>query len=437
MSMYKGSFNEEHGAQQSSVVQATILNSNIKYSQIKVLVRDGCAVNGLTMEHLKGVQAVINGVPRYIPGPMNHAVDNTCLSHTTDNCGSTYILRRVEYPRLGGPNAKEYTNHVTGLFQSDSTSAKVEFQKVMGKVIQKKSGTRWWSEQDVQEDIIYFMRPVIVVGEPQRPSFAEWIKDMYENGVLSGIHMSYLYKTLVQGIDGFNVEKLAWIELELAVVVDVSKSLRIATADLEGDKCLSLITMKILQKVCDSFETCWPDMHYLNVHARMTEFSTAGLCPPDSNDSSMQSWVVYAQGCAIKCKEHFYDKVFAQNNIPLYRACRLCDPEYFFANKSWRGIDKVPPTSLVTDVKALLQPMVTANFIDQNTVDSLCGPELQEYVAICTEKQVNFSTLNTSDHCDALSAFWNDLKIRLPLWYYFTTLCMLLIPSSTSIERVF
>ena len=144
---------------------------------------------------------------------------------------------------------------------------------------------------------------------------------MFDNGVLGGVHISYLCKTLVVGVEGFDKTKLAWIELELAVVVDVSKPLRIATANLEGDKCLSLITMKILLEVHHFYELRWPDMRFKNVHDRMIEFSAKGLCPPNSTDSSMQSWMRYAQSCAIKCKEHFYTKVFAHHNIPLYKAC--------------------------------------------------------------------------------------------------------------------
>jgi hypothetical protein len=282
------------------------------------------------------------------------------------------------------------------------------------------------------------MRPTILQpGEPARPSFSEWIKDVFERGVLGGAHVTYLYKHLVQGIEGFNATKLAWIELELAVVVDVSLPLRIATADLEGDKCLSLITMKIIQKVHNSFEIHWDDMHYINVYPRMVEFSSSGLFPPYSIDSFIESWITYAKICAIKCKDHFYSKVFEHLNIPLYKACRLCDPDFFWRDHSWRGINNVTTVSLVTDVKILLEPMVVAKYINQQTADNLCGPELQGYVEICLQKQVNFSTLNSNDHCDAISDFWNDLKSTSLLWYDFVTLCMLLIPSSASVERVF
>jgi len=115
----------------------------------------------------------------------------------------------------------------------------------------------------------------------------------------------------------------------------------------------------------------------------------------------------------------------------------LCDPDFFWRDHSWRGINNVTTVSLVTDVKILLEPMVVARYINQQTADNLCGPELQGYVEICLQKQVNFSTLNSNDHCDAISDFWNDLKSTLPLWYDFVTLCMLLIPSSASVERVF
>ena len=123
-------------------------------------------------------------------------------------------------------------------------------------------------------------------------------------------------------------------------------------------------------------------------------------------------------------------------NMPMYKACRLCDPYFFLANRSWRGINDNPPTSLLTDVKILLEPMVTLKFIDQETLNNLCE-ELQHYKDICVEKNINFSLLNTSNHCDAISNFWNENKIRILFWYDFATLCMLLVPSSASVERVF
>ena len=68
--------------------------------------------------------------------------------------------------------------------------------------------------------------PGIDLDFPRNLTLSQWVDKMMTTGTLSGIHIDYLYATLVPTAVGFDELLMCMIELQLAVVVDVSLKIR-------------------------------------------------------------------------------------------------------------------------------------------------------------------------------------------------------------------
>jgi len=70
-------------------------------------------------------------------------------------------------------------------------------------------------------------------------------------------------------------------------------------------------------------------------------------------------------------------------------------------------------------------------------VDDLVS-ELSLYLEVCQREGIDFSNVVKVTQClPFITEFWDKYKTRLPKWYDFATKCMLLQPSSASVERLF
>ena len=78
--------------------------------------------------------------------------------------------------------------------------------------------------------------------------------------------MDYLYTVLVPTAEGFNEQLLCIIQMQLAVVVDISKKLIECTYLLEGDGPLAFAVYSILNRVRLDFDTRFATMDYPNVN---------------------------------------------------------------------------------------------------------------------------------------------------------------------------
>ena len=85
---------------------------------------------------------------------------------------------------------------------------------------------------------------------------------------------------------------------------------------------------------------------------------------------------------------------------------------------------------MAASFRKYLKPLV------EETVDNLIS-ELSKYVGCCVRENINFTGMLIPELLQSITAFWNKYKSTLPAWYDFATLCMLLQPSSASVERVF
>ena len=90
----------------------------------------------------------------------------------------------------------------------------------------------------------------------------DWVKLTCEqNKIPDGVRIKCLQKILVKEDPDHDVLKLAMIKVEMAVVIYVTKPLREATYNIEGDGPMALITADIINRTAyQNYEfpkDCW------------------------------------------------------------------------------------------------------------------------------------------------------------------------------------
>ena len=174
-------------------------------------------------------------------------------------------------------------------------------------------------------------------------------------------------------------------------------------------------------------------MDYPNVLRLCQDFEVRNiiLLPP-YNVSIASAWIEWAKQFAQPCHDYFFKTVMGDKNVKLYKAIQLTNPDFFHQDQSWKtGAD------LAASTRNYLVPLVKDYcLISPATMDCLIQ-ELSKYSGCCTRERIDFAGQNIPVILKCITSFWDKYKTTLPAWYDFATLCMLLQPSSASVERVF
>lgn len=108
----------------------------------------------------------------------------------------------------------------------------------------------------------------------------DWVKQICEqNKTADGVRIKHLHKILVKEDPNHDVVKLAIIKVEMAVVIDVTKSLHEATYTLEGDGPLALFTTDIINRTALLLNLSQQSMDYPNVQRVINEAVDEGIRP--------------------------------------------------------------------------------------------------------------------------------------------------------------
>ena len=174
-------------------------------------------------------------------------------------------------------------------------------------------------------------------------------------------------------------------------------------------------------------------MDYPNVNRLSLDFAGRNIIlPPPHNVGHAAAWKEYAKSCAQPCHDYFLSTVMGDKNLEMYKAILLANPDFFHQDQSWKT-----EQDLAASTRKYLKPLVEDyNLISAATLGNLIA-ELSKYIGCCVRENINFTGQLIPELLQSITAFWDKYKTTLPAWYDFATLCMLLQPSSASVERVF
>ena len=405
-----------------------VIDNQLRHDRflVHVFVRDGVSINGLAISRLLGGEMVNPNNPRQIiqvPPHYPRAIDIKCYSHTADLCAADCKERGRTVGRLKGPNLRIFENHLNSLFSGSSKAPKNQWAQEMGSAFPSHSATRWWSIEEVHEYTLEHM----YVTENRLVTLTDFVKAHYQNDDFTGVHMTYLYNTLVSKIGEevnptYEESNFAHLIVELAVSVDVSKPIRELTYILEGDSCISLIVTDVVNRANLYLQDHWHTMDFVNVRRAIALNVEANVRPNgyDAIDSIEQAWIQYCKDTSERCINYFTNEIINHPASGTMQAAALANPDY---------MRRFPKSAAET--REIIQPLV-GRLITAAHLDNMIR-ELTDYKLQCT---ADWSVLEYSDQLQKIISFWSLIR-KLPAWRKFAHLCYLLQVSSASVERAF
>jgi len=297
-------------------------------------------------------------------------LDIGCFSHTLDLVGNHFKF----------PNLTEFVGTWLALF-SHSTKTKFLWKEQTGKAMASYSQTRWWSKWEVMQqllvqfgDIKPFLTKNTEIGPHTRPRLLSFFED---------------------------TQKLNYLKIELAAVVDWGESFVKATYNLEGDGPLAFTCYEAIQTVIKSIQVS----NIPNVQAVAKDISP--------NLTTQTRLITHAKQCVQPGLEYFKQQLDTSLKIPLmaFKAARLINPTVI------RNLN--PEASTVDLLRSF--PFITADNITN------LKAELPVYLA---------KSEDLDDSVDKL-LWWKNQETSLPTWCAVVKKILLVQPSSAAVERVF
>jgi len=144
---------------------------------------------------------------------------------------------------------------------------------------------------------------------------------------------------------------------------------------------------------------------------------------PAREAAMTQAWLTYVKGVAAACTDYFRENVMQHPSLPVFEATAMANPHFILRNAPLSAAD------VRSKVAPLLDKLVTPALV-QNMVS-----ELARYQLAC-RATADWDVNTVIEKAKLIETFWTKHQ-NLPAWTEFAHLCMLLDPSSASVERAF
>lgn len=329
---------------------------NISPNQLLAAMRDRASVNGVAMRTVKVVYP--------------NAFDIGCFSHTIDRVGEQFSL----------PYLSEFWNTWIMLF-SHSSKAKLLWKEQTGKAMGSYSATRWWSKWELYHQLLW--------------QFGDILPFLQNNAGLGPQSRHKLLSFL------HDAQKMTYLKIELASVIDWGESFVKATYSLEGDGPLVFSCYEVIQTIVSSVQVG----NTPNVQAVVRSLSVA--------PEIQQQLVAYARSCIQPGLDYFERQSQTSLKAPLaaFKAARFFCPH---------KLGLLKPTAADIDLLSAFP------FLSPQELSSLKS-ELPTYLAKADDIGP------TVDHL----LWWKQYSTLLPGWASAAKKVLLIQPSSAAAERVF
>ena len=348
------SLNGEEVARELINVLSTTLGITSHY--VVVTMRDCAAVNNVAICTLKILYP--------------NLLDIGCFSHTLDLVGDHFKL----------PQLTEFLNSWLSLF-SHSTKVKFLWKEQTGRAMPTYSHTRWWSKWEVMQQLLVQFGEIKLflvnnsdIGPSTRPKLLSFFDDP---------------------------QKLNYLKIELAAVIDCGEPFVKATYKLEGDGPLAFICYEAIQEVVKSIKVA----NIPNVQAVARDIS--------SSFTVQKTLIAHAKQCIQPGIDYFNHQLGTSLKSPLmaFEASQMIAPTTI------RNLN--PDASSIDLFKSF--PFVTAEKLMK------LKAELPAYLAKVEDLDESVDKLE----------WWKNQETNLPSWCAVVKKVLLVQPSSGAVERVF
>lgn len=430
LSQYKSAPDEKKKRELSSMI-LNVIETVYEHPRhlVKVFSMDGVAVNGSAITKLIGGTVRDLKTPgettvTVFPPQFSYAVGVKCLSHTTNRAAADYTSGGVTRNRLNGPHVSKFLSDCQGLFHGSSKTANAAWLRYADSAFPSKSPTRWFSAESCAEYIL----PRLIKDTQSIKSLRRFFKECKDE-LGNGTHATSLYNTFVKEAPGYSARKLAYIMMEIALSVDVSKVFREATYIFEGDGPIALIGKDIIDRVDMDINTYWEGMEYGNVLEAIErmEKGVDGVpmfpdeYPPVPGRTVATAWKNYCRDISRPAIEYFRENVLNHGSNYLLEAAALANPN--FMRRSVLS---------AVEVRKKLQPLVD-KLITHDHFQCLMQ-QFSSYKLVAMDE--NWSSMTTVETLTKIIEYWKNHH-RAPAWQKFAHLCYLIQTSSACVERAF
>ena len=256
------------------IVHTVSTEYGISGDRLVATMRDRASANGVAMRTIKVL--------------FPHILDVGCYSHTLDHIGEHFNV----------PHLEEFTRLWISLF-SHSPRTRLQWKNETGNAMASYSETRWWSRWEVYHQILV--------------QFGDVTPFLEKHDEIAPITRAKLLELLN------DARKKAFLQMELASVVDAGEPFVKSTYTLEGDGPLVFKCYDHIQILIAGID----NPHYPNVIALAQRLST--------RTHTTQQWTQYATRCVQPGIDYFKSKFCSDSSqlkdtLDAFKAARLFVP---------------------------------------------------------------------------------------------------------------
>ena len=343
------------------VARELITTLSVHYSvssnSLLATMRDCASVNDVALRTLKVIYPAL--------------LDVCCFSHTLDLVGNKFCTTHLT----------DFSTAWVSLF-SHSPKACLVCREQTGRSVTGYSPTRWWSRWEVMKQLLELFGDfdAFLTMHDQAPATRHKLLQFLQDP-----------------------QKKAFLEVELAIIVDAGIPFVQATYKLEGDDHLALECYEVISSLKAAMNMAQP--HYPNLQAVVRRLSGGNL-------QVEQQLNHYAISCVQPGLRYYNDRLTGCMQPPLaaFKAARLFSPLKM----------KIIPDCSAVDCLSVFP------FLDGATLGNL-KTELLQYIAAAEDVNLSYNPLE----------LWKVHEPTLPAWSAAAKKVMLVQPSSAACERVF
>ena len=320
-------------------------------------MRDRASVNDVALQTLKVIYPAL--------------FDVGCFSHTLNLVGNKFCT----------PHLTDFSMAWVSLF-SHSPKVRLVWREQTGRSVTGYSQTRWWSRWEVMKQLLELFGDVeaFLTMHDQAPATRHKLLQFLQDP-----------------------QKKAFLEVELAIIVDAGMPFVQATYKLEGDGHLALECYEVISSLTAAVNMAQP--HYPNLQAVVRRLSGGNLQVEQQLNN-----------CYLLCAA--WSTILQQSShwmhaapLAAFKAAWLFSP--------LKVKEMIPDCSAVDCLSAF-------PFLDGATLGNL-KTELPQYIAAAEDVNLSYSPLE----------FWKVHEPSLSAWSAAAKKVMLVQPSSAACERVF
>lgn len=368
-----------------------------------------------------------------IKGHYFKALDISCILQSLDKCADLEFDDPSE--RMDGCYAKTVYDQIDGYFSSATDVTKKSWESFSGSSMPSLSRNERWSK----ENFYTYILPIIKLGsKPSKdPSFNAWIhKNVASLRSVNGFVGSCLFgleQSFVTTHIDFSEIVIVTACVEIAVVVDVTQSVRDAADIIKREGPVVILLAEILQSVDAYYTSACESMSFPNVHKYVDYAISQRFSPPDhilpqfdKPDGGAvikeleKAWKEYYLELTVSFMNNFDTTIMDNSCFPHWRAASMADPLNMQRGKVTLG-----------DLRNRLEPLKD-NMVSDELIRRM-EDELPAYAQACSS--LEWSNYTHVERLDKIEEFWCKHTSHLPSWSEFVSLVLLLQPTVRCVDK--